>query len=123
MRLIDADKLSTSLVDRCIHSNSGKMFYADALDLIDDQPTVSLAKFEQLKHDNELLLEQLRILKSQMVRRPKELYAVEDCLTGDIIFNARGGCYKDIDTAQKKLDKLSKSTGRSYRIVAYKLSV
>lgn len=54
--------------------------------------------------------------------RPTELYAVEDWITGKIIFNARGGCYKDIAEVSDKLKRLTKENGDIYRIVKYVLS-
>lgn len=54
--------------------------------------------------------------------RPTELYAVEDCISGKIIFNARGGCYKDIADVTDKIARLTKENGGTYRIVKYVLS-
>ena len=54
--------------------------------------------------------------------RPTELYAVEDWITGKIIFNARGGCYKGIAEVSDKLKRLTKENGDIYRIVKYVLS-
>ena len=54
--------------------------------------------------------------------RPTELYAVEDCISGKIIFNARGGCYKDIEDVTDKIARLTKENGGTYRIVKYVLS-
>lgn len=54
--------------------------------------------------------------------RPTELYAVEDYVSGKIIFNARGGCYKDIADATNKIERLTKENGGTYRIVKYVLS-
>lgn len=62
-------------------------------------------------------LEEYRQLKALQVKRPTELYAIEDIATGEIIFNARGGCYRHIDEAKTKLRKL----GDGYKIVKYKL--
>ena len=62
-------------------------------------------------------LEEYRQLKALQVKRPTELYAIEDITTGEIIFNARGGCYRHIDEAKIKLRKL----GNGYKIVKYKL--
>jgi len=62
-------------------------------------------------------LEEYRQLKALQVKRPTELYAIEDITTGEIIFNARGGCYRHIDEAKIKLRKL----GDGYKIVKYKL--
>lgn len=54
--------------------------------------------------------------------RPTELYAVEDCISGKIIFNARGGCYKDIADVTDKIARLTKENGGTYRVVKYVLS-
>ena len=62
-------------------------------------------------------LEDYKQLKALQVKRPTELYAIEDIATGEIIFNARGGCYRQIDEAKTKLRKL----GDGYKIVKYKL--
>ena len=55
--------------------------------------------------------------------RPTELYAVEDCISGMFIFNAKGGCYKDIESATKKIKKLYQEKGGTYRVIKYVLSV
>lgn len=57
-------------------------------------------------------------LRKEIEFRPKELYAIEHCPSGKIIFNARGGCYKHLDEVTTKLAKLREE---SYRIVTYKL--
>lgn len=62
-------------------------------------------------------LEEYKQLKALQIKRPIELYAIENIKTGEIIFNARGGCYKHIDEAKTKLRKL----GDGYEIVKYKL--
>ena len=54
--------------------------------------------------------------------RPTELYAVEDCISGKIIFNARGGCYKDIADVTDKIARLTKENGGTYRVIKYVLS-
>ena len=54
--------------------------------------------------------------------RPTELYAVEDCISGRIIFNARGGCYKDISDVADKIKRLEKENDGTYRMVKYVLS-
>lgn len=64
-------------------------------------------------------LEEYKQLKALQIKRPTELYAIEDITTGEIIFNARGGCYRQIDEAKTKLRKL----GDGYKIVKYKLIV
>ena len=51
------------------------------------------------------------------IKRPLRLYAIENIKTKDLIFNARGGTYKDLDAATAKLKEL----GDGYRIVEYKL--
>lgn len=74
----------------------------------------------ELKYKNTQLikwLEEYKQLKALQVKRPTELYAIEDIVTGEIIFNARGGCYRQIDEAKTKLRKL----GDGYKIVKYKL--
>lgn len=62
-------------------------------------------------------LEEYKQLKALQIKRPTELYAIENITTGEIIFNARGGCYRQIDEAKTKLRKL----GDGYKIVKYKL--
>ena len=62
-------------------------------------------------------LEDYKQLKALQIKRPTELYAIENITTGEIIFNARGGCYRQIDEAKTKLRKL----GDGYKIVKYKL--
>ena len=57
-------------------------------------------------------------LRKEIEFRPTELYAIEHCPSGKIIFNARGGCYKHLDEAETKLAKLREE---SCRIVTYKL--
>ncbi len=52
-----------------------------------------------------------------VVNRPETLYAIENVATGEIIFNARGGCYKTYADAEKKLNKM----GAGYRIAEYRL--
>ena len=54
--------------------------------------------------------------------RPTELYAVEDCISGKIIFNALGGCYKDVEDVADKIARLTKENGGTYRMVKYMLS-
>ena len=55
--------------------------------------------------------------------RPTELYAVEDCISGRIIFNTRGGCYKDVEDVADKIARLTKENDGTYRMVKYVLSV
>lgn len=62
-------------------------------------------------------LEEYKQLKALQIKSPTELYAIKDIATGEIIFNARGGCYRQIDEVEKKLRKL----GDGYKIVKYKL--
>lgn len=68
------------------------------------------------------LLEQIKVLEKKMISRPIELYAVEDCISGEIIFNARGGCYKEVADANDKISRLLKEhSDKSYKIVTYRL--
>ena len=68
------------------------------------------------------LLKQIKDLEKQIISRPIELYAVEDCISGNIIFNARGGCYKEVLDANDKISRLLKENpNNSYRIVTYRL--
>lgn len=70
----------------------------------------------------DVLLKRIETLEQRVINRPTELYAVEDCIKGNIIFNSRGGCYRDKADAQEKIARLSKEhTDRSYRIVTYRL--
>lgn len=55
--------------------------------------------------------------------RPTELYAIEDYISGRIIFNARGGCYKDVEDVAYKIERLTKENGGTYRMAKYVLSV
>ena len=50
-------------------------------------------------------LEEYKQLKALQMRRPTELYAIENITTGDIIFNARGGCYGEKEAAKRKVKK------------------
>lgn len=68
------------------------------------------------------LLEQIKELEKKIVSRPQVLYAIEDKIQGNIIFNARGGCYKDLADAQDKVARLTKENGGRYEIVEYHLS-
>lgn len=63
-------------------------------------------------------LEEYKQLKALQMRRPTELYAIENITTGEIIFNARGGCYRDKEAAKRKVKEL----GMNYRIVKYRLT-
>lgn len=49
----------------------------------------------------------------------KELYAIRDLSTGDIIWSARGSAYKELYDVKKKLNSLD--SGKSYKIITYKL--
>ena len=71
-----------------------------------------------LDEDISIIIEEVKTANP----RPTELYAVEDCISGKIIFNARGGCYKDIAEVSDKLARLTKENGGTYRIVKYVLS-
>lgn len=72
----------------------------------------------RLDEDISVILEELQTANP----RPTILYAVEDCINGNIIFNARGGCYKNEEDVLNKIEKLTKQTGGTYRIVKYVLS-
>ena len=63
-------------------------------------------------------LEEYKQLKALQIKRPTELYAIENMTTGEIIFNARGGCYKEKEVAKRKVKEL----GTNYRIVKYRLT-
>ena len=63
-------------------------------------------------------LEDYKQLKALQIKRPTELYAIENITTGEIIFNARGGCYREKEAAKRKVKKL----GTNYRIVKYRLT-
>lgn len=63
-------------------------------------------------------LEEYKQLKALQIRRPTELYAIENITSGEIIFNARGGCYKEKEAAERKVKEL----GMNYRIVKYRLT-
>ena len=54
-----------------------------------------------------------------MVDSPYILYAIEEISTGKVIFNARGGCYKEPKDVAKKLKKLGTD---DHRIIVYKRS-
>lgn len=49
----------------------------------------------------------------------KEVYAIRDLSTGDIIWNARGSAYKEMNDVKKKLDSLD--SNKFYKIITYKL--
>ena len=49
----------------------------------------------------------------------KEVYAIRDLSTGDIIWNARGSAYKEMDDVKKKLHSLD--SNKQYKIITYKL--
>ena len=51
-----------------------------------------------------------------MVDSPYILYAIEEISTGKVIFNARGGCYKEPKDVAKKLKKLGTD---NYRVITY----
>ena len=57
--------------------------------------------------------------------KPTELYAILDVDNDKIIFNARGGCYRDKDDAERKKRELINNTpfadNLSYKVVVYKL--
>lgn len=52
------------------------------------------------------------------VNRPEVLYAVENINTGEILFNSRGGAYRNVLDAIKKMQKMGQGT---HRIVKYRL--
>ncbi|WP_448902329.1 hypothetical protein [Eubacterium sp.] len=52
------------------------------------------------------------------VNRAEVLYAIENINTGNIIFNARGGCYRNVFDAIKKMHKMEQN---EHRIVKYRL--
>ena len=62
---------------------------------------------------NTIKAEQLR-----RVSRPEVLYAIENINTGEITFNARGGCYRNIFDAIEKMHKMGQN---EHRIVEYRL--
>ena len=62
---------------------------------------------------NTIKAEQLR-----RVDRPEVLYAIENINTGEIIFNARGGCYRNIFDAIKRMYEIGQN---EHRIVKYRL--
>lgn len=79
-----------------------------------------MEKAKQITIDS--LLDQIKELKKQIINRPIELYAIEDCISGNIIFNARGGCYREAADASDKISRLLKENpDNSYRIVTYRL--
>lgn len=85
-----------------------------------EQGATDMENAKQIVIDD--LLEQIKVLKKQLITRPIELYAVEDCISGNIIFNSRGGCYRDVADANDKISRLLKEhNDKSYRIVTYKL--
>ena len=67
------------------------------------------------------LLNHIEELEKKHINRPIELYAIEDCISGNIIFNARGGCYRDISDANRKVRRLMKEKGGTFRVVTYRL--
>ena len=54
---------------------------------------------------------------NKLIDSPYVLYAIEEISTGKIIFNARGGCYKEPKDVAKKLKKLGTD---DHRIIVYK---
>lgn len=60
-------------------------------------------------------------IKAEQLRRvdsPEVLYAIENINTGEITFNARGGAYRNVLDAIKKMHKMGQN---EYRIVEYRL--
>lgn len=54
----------------------------------------------------------------------KEVYAIRDLITGDIIWSARGSAYKEMDEVEKKIRKLkllAQNKYKEYKIITYKL--
>lgn len=54
----------------------------------------------------------------------KEVYAIRDLSTGDIIWSARGSAYKELDDVKKKIRKLkclAQNKDKEYKIITYKL--
>lgn len=90
------------------------------VDIDDVISVVDRHTFESNKLDNDIscILEEVPTVNP----RPAELYAVEDCISGQIIFNARGGCYRNKTDAADKITRLVGEKGGTYRIVTYKLS-
>lgn len=64
-------------------------------------------------------LKEYKQLKSLQIKRPTELYAIENMTTGEIIFNARGGCYREKEAVKRKVKELGT---KNYRIVKYRLT-
>ena len=64
----------------------------------------------------------IKALEQEYINRPTKLYAIEECISGNIIFNARGGCYKEYADAMSKVARLIEEDGKSYRIVKYELT-
>lgn len=62
---------------------------------------------------NTIKAEQLR-----RVSRPEVLYAIENINTGNITFNACGGCYRNVFDAIEKMHKMGQN---EHRIVEYRL--
>lgn len=52
------------------------------------------------------------------LNRPEVLYAIENINTGEITFNARGGCYRNVFDAIEKMHKMGQN---EHRIVEYRL--
>ena len=63
------------------------------------------------------LLDEEKVVKHQNTT----LYAIKDTRTGDIIFNANKGPYKDPIKAVNKLNNLKKGHPGRYKIVKYVL--
>jgi len=54
----------------------------------------------------------------------KEVYAIRDLFTGDIIWSARGSAYKEMEEVEKKIRKLkllAQNKDKEYKIITYKL--
>ena len=51
---------------------------------------------------------------------PDVLYTIRDVETGKVIWNARGGCYKNREDVIKKLKKLHKQRpDKHYRVICW----
>lgn len=54
----------------------------------------------------------------------KEIYAIRDLTTGNIIWSARGSAYKEMEEVEKKIRKLkllAQNKDKEYKIITYKL--
>lgn len=54
----------------------------------------------------------------------KEIYAIRDVLTDDVIWNSRGSAYKELADVEKKIKKLkcmAQYKDKDYEIITFKL--